>query len=272
MRKERSPQPYLQVDNDYRPAFDDGEEGNFSEQPRPTGEYVASWTENLREGNKENLGNRPVAQPALKRRLIDRQDNAERVEWNSQDSMDGQPAPKRARSEPEENEEESEDQGFEQDARQVPARKTAAPPADRHASSQAAPTAQRRPPASRRSVSPQRERSNAAARRAQPRPASRARPRRVIEDDEDSDDVAPAPTATQIGEMSRAAGVLARQATRRVQVRVPWSEADEATLVAGIEEHGCSWSFIHEKFHWEHRRDQVALKDKARNLKVLYLR
>jgi hypothetical protein len=61
---------------------------------------------------------------------------------------------------------------------------------------------------------------------------------------------------------------------RKVQVRRPWSRHDEELLIRYIGEHGCSWSFIAKLPGWDLMRDnmQVDLKDKARNLKVAILK
>jgi hypothetical protein len=57
--------------------------------------------------------------------------------------------------------------------------------------------------------------------------------------------------------------------------RVRWSNSEEYALEQMITEHGCSWALIKDidsktDQHFE-GRDQVALKDKARNMKVAYI-
>ncbi|KAI0999134.1 hypothetical protein K3495_g9061 [Podosphaera aphanis] len=54
--------------------------------------------------------------------------------------------------------------------------------------------------------------------------------------------------------------------------RTTWSENDTISLIEGIEKFGCSWSNILTFTKWETERNQVALKDKARNLKVNLLK
>jgi hypothetical protein len=65
-------------------------------------------------------------------------------------------------------------------------------------------------------------------------------------------------------------------ADRQPQSRIPWSEEETSYLHEKIEELGTSWAKIkahdqdHEKRLW--RRNQVALKDKARNMLLDYLK
>ncbi|TQS36499.1 hypothetical protein Golomagni_03050 [Golovinomyces magnicellulatus] len=75
-------------------------------------------------------------------------------------------------------------------------------------------------------------------------------------DDNDADDEAPRPTMTQISSAARQIAAQSRSASSIVQTRIRWSERDEKLLVQGIE-----------KYH-----SQVALKDKARNMKVSFLK
>ena len=59
-------------------------------------------------------------------------------------------------------------------------------------------------------------------------------------------------------------------ATARPQKRTPWSEEDSLELVDLIKEHGCSWAVIQKYGKFEVDRDQVAIKDKARNMRVQF--
>jgi hypothetical protein len=43
-------------------------------------------------------------------------------------------------------------------------------------------------------------------------------------------------------------------------------------LIEAIEQFGCSWSLIAKNVEFEDDRDQIALKDKARNMKVAFLK
>ncbi|KAL8987041.1 MAG: hypothetical protein Q9177_003720 [Variospora cf. flavescens] len=65
---------------------------------------------------------------------------------------------------------------------------------------------------------------------------------------------------------------------RKVQVRTPWSEEETDRLLDLIADHGISWSYLktmdedHAQGSLFRNRDQVALKDKARNMKADYLK
>jgi hypothetical protein len=64
----------------------------------------------------------------------------------------------------------------------------------------------------------------------------------------------------------------------RSKPRTPWSVRDETQLVNLISQYGCSWSLIQKKCNFADRdlpddlKGQVALKDKARNLKIVWLK
>jgi len=58
-----------------------------------------------------------------------------------------------------------------------------------------------------------------------------------------------------------------------VQVRNSWSEAEEKKLVEMVGLYGCRWALIvQEAYEWFGERGQVALKDKARNMKFALLK
>ena len=75
--------------------------------------------------------------------------------------------------------------------------------------------------------------------------------------------------------MSKERKVL-KQRTKPPQTRTAWSEEETNQLLLLIEEHGTSWTRLMAKDNkaggFLQARDQVALKDKARNIKVDYLR
>lgn len=87
------------------------------------------------------------------------------------------------------------------------------------------------------------------------------------------------PSFRELSEMNR------RAASRGPQQRVPWSDSDTRRLIRLIEYHNCLWALIAKRQFHEHRgsdsgpevledcifdhpRDQQAIRDKARNLKV----
>ncbi|KAH7037640.1 uncharacterized protein B0I36DRAFT_69106 [Microdochium trichocladiopsis] len=81
------------------------------------------------------------------------------------------------------------------------------------------------------------------------------------------------PTASQMEDLRTLArlnrrAVAAKSEQRR---RIPWSVRDEEILVELIRKYECSWSMIAEEGGFETSRDQQACRDKARNLKVVYL-
>lgn len=91
-----------------------------------------------------------------------------------------------------------------------------------------------------------------------------------------SDEVAEESSQPDFAEIcSRAKKIAAssRSTSSGVQTRIPWSHNDEQLLRDGIEKYGCSWSYLSNLLRgWDRKRDQVALKDKARNMKVSYLK
>ena len=125
---EESQQPF----DDFRPVEDNVDEDDFDQGPlRSTSEYVSTWEAYAHDKNKEN---RPISgrdkEPTIKRRLLDRQANARKVQWESQDENVAPPSNrKRPRQEPEPSADTiSEDEGFEADRRNPsPSRRMAAP-------------------------------------------------------------------------------------------------------------------------------------------------
>ncbi|KAH8776962.1 hypothetical protein BGZ57DRAFT_854360 [Hyaloscypha finlandica] len=253
-------------------------DGGFEEQPRSAEEYAQVWVGYSNERNKEN-------RPAPKRRLVDRQPGARQMQWeDSQDSTPGPSTNKRKyqesvgeenedeRREEEEEEELSEDEGFQEDHRVPdPARRAAAPIARRQSPGQDAPS----PPKRREIERPGNNTDRDVARRRQQRAKSvaRANTRREVVNDDEDDETYPPPTFPQA---SLAAKLNVAQSRSRMerepQKRVPWSDADSKRLIDGIEQFGCSWSVIAKNTDFDHPRDQIALKDKARNMKVTFLK
>lgn len=272
VRAQHNPEQISHATDDFQPDIDDGNEDFIDEEPRPTAEIVAAWNENSKEKNKEN--HRPRSKPTAKRRLIDSQPNAERISNNwdiSQENVAGPSAPKRARSDLEREEsEESEDEGFEKDRRRPnPSRRDAAPPARPLSPVEDLPSPPKRQRTNYPEASPRIGSSNAAARKQERKESAMAM--REMADDDSSDDGIPAPTATEISAAARSVTARAKVA-RGPQKRKEWSNRDAKQLERGIAKYGCSWSTIFKNTEWEVVRDQVALKDKARNLKVNYLK
>jgi hypothetical protein len=284
-----SPQDF----DDIRPDGDDG----YEEQPRSAEEYAQAWAGYSNERNKEN-------RPAPKRRLLDPQPGARQMRWeDSQNDEAGPPTNKRKYQEPVEegNEEEeaeeerreegedeisedeiSEDEGFQQDHRVPdPTRRLAAPAARRQSPVQDVPSPSKRQQIER----PRGNSDRGAAHRRQQRAESTAQvsARREVgnadedededEDEEDYPEDYPPPTFPQASIVAKMNDAHARsRMNREPQKRVTWSEADSNRLIDGIEQFGCSWSLIAKNVNFDHPRDQVALKDRARNMKVTYLK
>ncbi|KAL2065638.1 hypothetical protein VTL71DRAFT_3308 [Oculimacula yallundae] len=264
------PDPTQEAEDEDQPMIDDDND-DVEERPRPISEYAAAWNENSKEKNKEN--HKPTVKAAAKPRLIDRQPNAQKVVWDESQDDTVEPSPtKRTRAETEETDE-SEDQGFQEDQRPVdPNRRAIAPPGPRFSPSEASPPPPKKRRRSQIEVSPRVESSRAATQRSSERSEpERARRQQVEESDSDSEVDHPAPTASEIGNVARIAVAKAKG----VQVpkgRTPWSERDSRILRRGIERHGCAWATIFNLGNWDHTRDQVALKDRARNMKVNMLK
>ncbi|KAK2052939.1 hypothetical protein LY76DRAFT_629796 [Colletotrichum caudatum] len=95
----------------------------------------------------------------------------------------------------------------------------------------------------------------------------------------------PSSTNSSVGSFRELSEMNRRAASRGPQQRVPWSERDTRRLIRLIEYHNCLWARIARRQLPEHRlddpgpelledcifdhpRDQQAIRDKARNLKV----
>jgi hypothetical protein len=249
--------------------------------------------------HKENQPLIPRDDAKVRRlRFVDRQSNAERVTW-SQDRDEAEYSPqttrrKRSRREVEDEiEEEDDDAAFEIDPR----------PVDLSRREQAAlPVTQARSQLQRTQDSPKRQRTerregseedstDVAERRRGDRSregqltvleriretqiattrdegAAQAGPSRASAQVVDDDD-APSSSYAFVKETAREA-MMKYRAPKGPQQRLRWSEDETDTLINLIDRYGCSWSRILEKGRgmFAESRDQVALKDKARNLKV----
>ena len=297
--------PARELSDDFRPSFDDGEEAPAPTYDPPASEYTSTWQNWNNEKNKENLG---IPKPKPKRTIMDPQPGAQSVAWNSQNNTPAVSSKRRRQQQEyqqeEEEEEESEDGGFEEDRRiPDPSRKTRAP-----TSSRLSPIAEGARPSKRARIqgedSAVAEGSNAARRRRErtdnpvrngsrstgsqrgpasddgvdERPASSMgvanSPRRGADDEPEE-----APIPSQIAQMARDETSRRKIASREPgQKRNPWTENDAQRLVNYIEEYGASWAIISRQGGWEREYGhsaasfQVALKDKARNLKVNWLK
>lgn len=232
----------------------------------------------------------PQQQPQAmqKRRLLDHQPNAERVHWESQETAQSDPSndcgdPIRivdvddVEDEEDQIEEPSQDVGFQIDTRPVDV-----------VSRRGTKPSNNRPVAERVDNVP---RAQKRARQASETQSSRKRStatRRTVEPDEE-DDIkgavrrhngtnAPPPTQLENFKKANSENKLRKSdKTKKPQSRKAWTDKETEALIELISEHGTSWALlktIDEKSGGNKlaSRDQVALKDKARNMKLDFLK
>ena len=259
-----------QASEDFRPMDDDNDERLV----RSSADYLSTWDAHARDKNKEN---RPLPGQETGRtvkRFLDRQANAQKIQWSSQDSQQSEEnvagPSKRKHAQAESDDDDSQDEGFQADQRNPNLNLRVTAPAGRRVS----PAPVRRPSPKRARVQEEDETAAAARRRRQKDEAeSQASARQeASEDESDYEEERPRPSATQVTIMAKRETALAKQRTAEVQKRTAWSIADTELLQDRIEELGCSWSAIHKAGGFETERDQVGLKDKARNMKVAFLK
>ena len=290
------------------------------EERRVTQEFMARYDADKRQGNKENIPNSTVVQP--KKRFIDAQPGARRV--SSSDSEEVTSPPKPANKRQRVQDDESGEDGFEEDRRNVgkdgkgramgheTRKKTSKAPsaaqkptgrkensAQKHTRNQipesavsedalfvASPTGDDDDhSASQDSVTHQLQAALSAVQAADRRSSHLRDPSQVSNRSQSitvTQASQPTSTARSGAEVYAVANGIANHERRlaavpKVQQRRQW-DADETTrFIELIEAHGCSWSMLkrldedHEDGPRLEGRDQVALKDKARNMKMDYL-
>ncbi|RDW76994.1 hypothetical protein BP6252_05047 [Coleophoma cylindrospora] len=242
---------------------------------RPTEQYVALWDSATREKNKEN---RPTAQElketrGVKRRYVDPQPGAQKIQFDSQEETSPEPPRrKRVRLETAVSESEEEDAVFQTDQRRPELPRRESTPIQREPSADPfqEPAVEPSPELDKRR-SPKRKatvngRGSGRRRQRQPSPDED-----IVPDSNDDDE--PTPTFSSVAAIAKqeSSRARARRATMS-QTRIPWSEHDSNLLVELIGEHGSSWTQIEQRGGFEVHRGQVGLKDKARNMKVAYLK
>jgi hypothetical protein len=173
--------------------------------------------------------------------------------------------------------EESEDEGFEEDRRAPdPNRKIAAPvvsPKRRRVQSTPLDVDDDEEAQRRSDEQLQTDAKRAADQKRRAAIRDRERQAELEEEDEDDDDdLDRGRHYTQVASTARVNAQKATMPNRQPQKRTKWSLADEQHLIDLIEQHGCSWALIQKFGNFEMERDQVALKDKARNMKVTFLK
>lgn len=301
---------HAEADDDHRPLEDDDERPAPSYVPLSTQQMAELMMRSDLDKNKENRplpsqtapsAARSSAQPANppRRNFIDKQPNAQRVSQirdSDSDSDSSLPPPhkmtsKRSREQFEEppqagedfveiasngDNDVSEDGGFEENPDRLPERMRNPPPNVTHIAD--GPRKRRRMPShvvprpgeERAAPPPPRQPSiNVAELREREAAARRARPPVPPAEEEE----APPATYADIRETARMAQL---RRPRKVQPkRVRWSEEETEGFVKLIERVGTSYSLLlklgGESGVFEDVRDQQALRDKARNVKVEYL-
>ena len=243
-----------------------------------------------KEKNKENLDQRKHFGPAKPkpRAFVDPQDRAERVTWDASQTSTRErhdDRTKKRRPQPrvevEEMSDPSQDESFQHNNN----------PGDISTRRKIAPTAIRRLPPS---PPPAKEPTSGHPRDAHlsPSPDSsdseseadsiERQPRQEV-DRHNRSSLADPPSRSQarIAEEQRRINRIAKNKVRaqglpKVQTRRPWSEEETSVLIEYIMEHGTSYAYIKQLDEDDQNilegRDQVALKDKARNIKTDYLK
>ncbi len=268
----------IPLEDDWRPVaeddtYDDDDRDNddnveahgkapTSSAPLSTQERLQQYRSAQKQDKENTARSRVDNQLQQRRSFIDRQPNAKRLRFDegSQAEEDGQhtqPLPassSKRKRQPAVADDETDDDEFEQDQRRHDVAKRRKPPA-------AAAAAPREP----------------VPVRAPPHDA----PRAALEDeDANSSDGGPEAVrlesrGTQYNAINRAAKMIAAMRKKEARVRHAWTEEEVRELIQLIAELGCSWARI--KKYDElgrnvlHRRTQVDIRDKARNMKCDYL-
>ena len=242
IREDRGPN--VDVD-DWRPQDDDDQEDEADEDDDDEDEAFQTQSHNadralqLREqreaeSNKENQAE--SSQVQARKSLIDRQAGAEKVSWDDS------------------SQELSQDAGFQQPHHRPSSDRHALRPINKRNAPELPPTTGRSPP-------------------------KRTRFQETLPGDHDDEGQAPQqpPRASQVYNIANeAAKQMTALQPKAPQSRKPWSEEETETLLELIDTFGISWKLL--KIEDERRlsilenRDQVALKDKARNMKFDYLK
>lgn len=211
---------------------------NFDEQGR-------AWDRIEQEKNKENK--KP-------KRFIDSQPGARKVAWDDDDDVDNEQPDRRTKSRSKRSQKDAQ---VEDDN-------------EMFVSGQTSPN----------SRSPKKRRTQATSSNEQRVDAEDYRNSRegsrTGEDPDEQEEEAPVPSQSYQEVKDEAKRVVALNRSMNSQSRVPWTVAECEALVELIAEHGNGYAAISKSDEaqeaiQERHRDQVALKDKARNIKMDYL-
>lgn len=280
-QRQRQPTADVVVAGDFTP-IENYEEDVVEPEPGPSkaprlqappatqGKALIKNYQAKRRQDKENRG----SQPARPRAFIDPQEEAVRVEFDeeTQERQSQQVASRRPGSvsrgkrpapvEAEEDEDVSQDEGFQTDSRDIGNRSQRRPPAPVAPQSNGRPD-QPSPPKRARIASQTTRTSNTRAPRG-PSPG--------LESEEDEPD---STNYQQVKAIARRNVAMAKMGVERKR-RKAWTGAEEAQLQSLIADYGTSWTELKKMDEADGNlladRDQVALKDKARNMKMAFLK
>ena len=225
-------------------------------------EQIVAMHRNLeKEQDKENAPPQATRGKGPKGKIFERQTDAERVEFDSQSSQHANASRGSGTSEEDSQSSDfSDEEAFERDQRASPVRTQVG-------------RKRRQAPAATGSTSAKRVRIS------QPEPVVRSSTHKAS-----ATPVLGTQTPSQVYQQvnERAKSITNQRNTKPVQTRKAWTELEVNTLIELIEEYGCSWAKLKTvddeqakqqdtRPVLEHR-NQVALKDKARNMKFDYLK
>lgn len=243
-----------QIDDDWQPIQDDDdvqELGRSSDQAdtpdRILDERDRDLAEQTKDSRNQNLYPTLPSEPT--RRMIDHQPDAHVEVWNGDLSESDDPPSQMSQM--------SKDMGFQQ---------------SQHSNTQEALQQHRKRPPIR---PPESHQSPPKRRRVQESKTSREREVTSSNPLSRASQAAPSSSRSAVQFATQVAkDVVAIQGSKPLQSRVGWSAEETECLLRLISEHGCSWSLIQRMDTKKilHRRDQVGLKDKARNLKMIFLK
>ena len=202
---------------------------------------------------KSNERNKENRQPTERKRLVDRQAGAHRIEFTEDDS---QATPARStqkrpviEKDSSESDSDSDSDSYEEDVREDPVRQNPRPQKRTKTVAQELDE-----------VAQAMQRNTERNRHDELRASGRA----------DEDEEAPRSTYAEVNQRSKESA--RRFAPPSTQQRVFWTDVECEQLIELIAEHGSNWATIALKGSFHHNRGQVGLKDKARNMKVDFLR
>lgn len=239
---------------------DDGDQP----QLRPAHSFILSWNRHKLNSNKEN---QPLQASTGKRSKPGHQKDASHdLDYTSVSSSHKRHRPEDGQG--------SQDEGFQEDAR-VPK------PVHR----KVVPTSQRSSPVERVHSPPQMIRGGRSdGRGAQTGRQSEQQPDEYepgedetegdqLDGDQEQDamSIISPPSFNVINTQAKYATARSK-AARGPQKRIAWSEADTQHLIRGIQTYATKWTKIMEGGGFDVKRDRVALKDRARNVKISFLK